>query len=297
MTRIREFAERDIPAVDALWADGAVPFSGAENAWRIAATIPACMLVAEEEPTGAIVGFGSVLQRAMWRGAYAPLRLRVAGHARGAGVGRALWASLAVAREAWPSGRFVAQVDRDDHLSRETAARHGGVETDLHLVSHLDLTTIAALPLPPDPRLVIHRPDLADASERDRLYRFLIERGEDAPDVGPGAVLLPREMFDLWFTEDWQAVVLRIDGDDVALTTATGEGEDAHIVFTGVVPALRGRGVATWVKQVHADAMRRSGFRRLRTENMAGNDAILAVNARAGFRQSGGYLDVEFDPA
>ncbi|MBD3942489.1 GNAT family N-acetyltransferase [Microbacterium sp. NEAU-LLC] len=296
MVRIRPLAEQDVSAVDALWDGDAVPFGGAATQLSVFSSVPGRVVVAEDDH-GAILGHASLLRRAAWRGAYAPFRVRVTPTARGAGIGRALWEALAPEREAWESGRFVTSVDRDDPESRRTAARHGGAEVGLHIVSRLDLTASPPATQPPDPRARVHHPDLADRAERDRLYRFLTERGEDAPDAGPGVVLLQREMFDAWFTQDWQAVVLRIADEDVALTTAMGDGDAAHIVFTGVVPAHRGRGLATWVKQVHADEMRRRGFRTLRTENMADNAAILAVNARAGFHPVAGYVDIAFDPA
>jgi GNAT superfamily N-acetyltransferase len=283
----------DIDEVDALWHGAITPFAGASSVLAVAESLPVAVNVAQE--AGRIVGYASLLSQPTWHGTHAPFRVRVAAERRGEGIGRALWGALApmLERRANP---LITQIDRDDPASRETAHRHGGVEDGLHLVSILDLAGVpGSVPAAPDPRASIRVPDLHDAAERDLVYDLLIRRAEDAPDVGEGHVLIPRAQFDAWFAEPWQARVLQVDGEDAGITIATGLASEAHIAFTGVAPEVRGRGLATWIKRSHAIELRDRGFRTLRTENMSTNAAILAVNARAGFRQIGGFVDVLFD--
>lgn len=299
MVTVRPMRESDAAAVDALWAGDVVPFSGAAMAWKLWESIPGALFVAEDESTG-VVGYASLFERAMWRNTYAPVRVKVEPAHRGQGIGEALWGALAPARDRWADG-FFGLVDEADEESRRTLARHGVRELGLHIVRVLDLTTVEeGAAIPPPAGVTVHRPQLDDPAERDHLYRFLNERGEDAPDVGRGSVLLQREQFDLFYTESWQTLLLRDGEDDVALTIAVrdpGEPTHAHIMFTGVVPSHRGRGLATWIKQRHAAEMRALGFVSLRTENMSTNTAILRANERAGFRVVGGYLDVVLEHA
>jgi GNAT superfamily N-acetyltransferase len=295
MTRVavRPMGTADIDEVDLLWRGAIAPFAGASSVLTVAESLPVAVNVAEED--GRIVGYASLLSQPTWHGTHAPFRVRVAAERRGTGIGRALWAALEPIRDR-RADPLITQIDRDDSASRETARRHGGVEDGLHLVSILDLAHVAgSAPVAPDPRASIRVPDLHDAPQRDLIYDLLIERAEDAPDVGEGNVLIPRAQFDAWFAEPWQALVLQVDGQDAGITIATGLASEAHIAFTGVAPAVRGRGLATWIKRCHAIVLRDRGFRTLRTENMSTNAAILAVNARAGFRQIGGFFDVLFD--
>ena len=127
------------------------------------------------------------------------------------------------------------------------------------------------------------------------MYEFLIRLGSDTPDAR-GTRLMTREFFDGFFTEPWQMLVVHQGDEDIALASATREGADGHIVFTGVVPGARGRGLARWLKVRHALDLRDLGIAALRTENMADNAAILAVNRALGFRATGGYLDIVFEP-
>lgn len=287
---VRPLRREDAGRVDALW-DGAIPpFPGAASILEVAESLPMRAFVAED--AGRIVGYGSILLKATWHGTHAPFRVRVERSRRGQGVGAALGQVLAGL--GW-TGRLMTHVDRDDPASRQTAARHGGAEGGLHIVSVLDLAAMHdAAPTAPDPRASLRIPDLHDAEQRDLVYRLLIERAEDAPDVGRGNVLIPRAQFDAWMKESWQVLILQVDEEDVGLTAATVSGTEAHITFTGVSPSVRGRGLAAWLKRSHAVELRDRGFRTLRTDNMSTNAAILAVNARAGFRQVGGFLDVLF---
>jgi hypothetical protein len=49
------------------------------------------------------------------------------------------------------------------------------------------------------------------------------------------------------------------------------------------------------LKTAQALALRDAGWRTIVTQNMDGNDAILAANRRLGFRRTAGYRDVVYD--
>lgn len=287
---VRPLTPADIVSVDALWEDTAAPFPGAASVLEVSRSLPMRAFVAEDTG-GDVIGYASVILQPTWHRTHAPLRLRVRHDRRGAGVGRALW--QAIEREGW-SGPLMTHVDEADAASRATARRHGGVEGGLHVVSILDLATAHGAPAP-DPRATVRTPDLSDPAQRDLVYDLLIERAQDAPDVGRGNALIPRAQFDAWLTESWQVLILQYEGMDAGLTAATVAGTEAHITFTGTAPHVRGRGLAAWLKRSHAVVLRDRGFRTLRTDNMSTNAAILAVNAAAGFRRTGGFLDVLFE--
>jgi GNAT superfamily N-acetyltransferase len=71
-----------------------------------------------------------------------------------------------------------------------------------------------------------------------------------------------------------------------------GDPEATNTFFTGVHPAARGRGLAASMKARHALVMADRGIKRVYTQNMDGNEPILAANRSLGFRPHGGYVDV-----
>ena len=76
--------------------------------------------------------------------------------------------------------------------------------------------------------------------------------------------------------------VMRRPGDPSAMNT----------FFTGVIAAARGRGIATALKTRQALLMVDRGVARVFTQNMEGNEAILAANRALGFVRASGYVDV-----
>jgi hypothetical protein len=56
-------------------------------------------------------------------------------------------------------------------------------------------------------------------------------------------------------------------------------------------------GAATALKTAQALALRDAGWRTVVTQNMDGNEPILASNRRVGFRRSAGRRDLAYDHA
>jgi hypothetical protein len=65
--------------------------------------------------------------------------------------------------------------------------------------------------------------------------------------------------------------------------------------LTGVSAGYRSQGVATGLKVAHARALRDSGWRFITTQNMQGNEHILASNARLGFQRKTARAELMFD--
>ena len=81
----------------------------------------------------------------------------------------------------------------------------------------------------------------------------------------------------------------------MGVTAVIGRQDDPralNTMFTGVAPRMRGRGIARALKAQHALQLAAAGATRIVTQNMVGNEPILAANRRIGFTEIGGYVDV-----
>ena len=87
------------------------------------------------------------------------------------------------------------------------------------------------------------------------------------------------------------AVLARVGERPAAISVAIADGEEMHVVYTGVDQALRGRGLARRTKDVlhrHAAAL---GVRVALTDNEDGNAGIRHVNEQLGYvRRSGSFV-------
>ncbi|MFG0320126.1 MAG: GNAT family N-acetyltransferase [Planctomycetota bacterium JB042] len=99
------------------------------------------------------------------------------------------------------------------------------------------------------------------APDRDQLGRMLRQRSADLA-LSVGA----------------------FDGGRMAGVSATGRrGDEAYVIFTGVVPAFRGRRLAGAMFDRLLPALAEAGVRRLSLEVIRGNDRAVAAYRRAGF--------------
>jgi RimJ/RimL family protein N-acetyltransferase len=99
-------------------------------------------------------------------------------------------------------------------------------------------------------------------------------------------------------SEPWQ-VMGAWSGDTLVGLTAIAVRDPArgrlNTWFTGVEREHRGNGLATALKTAQAFAVREAGWRTIVTQNLEGNDAILAANERLGFQRGAGLRDVVYD--
>lgn len=136
--------------------------------------------------------------------------------------------------------------------------------------------------------------ELDDAAWR-KLFDFVQARYREAPDTADGGGELPYDTFRQMATAPWMLLTARDEGELVGYTQVIrrpGDPTALNTFFTGVLPACRGRGVATALKTRHALLMADRGVDHLFTQNMEGNEAILAANRTLGFVRASGYADV-----
>jgi mycothiol synthase len=110
---------------------------------------------------------------------------------------------------------------------------------------------------------------------------------------------MPYEIFRTLLAGPWQVAVAKSnDGEIVGLTSVfvKNEGDrSVNTMLTAVNRDWRGKGLATALKVAHAVKLRDAGWRLIITQNMEGNDHILAANKRLGFTPSSATLDAIYD--
>lgn len=135
---------------------------------------------------------------------------------------------------------------------------------------------------------------VAEAHER-KLYELNRAAALDNP--GSSSVFPPFEDFHKfvfaasWYRADGQ--ILAADGErwiGLAAIAYYPEIQAAYNAFTGVDRAYRGRGLATALKLLATRRAREYGAKYIRTHNDSRNAAMLAVNAKFGYRPEPGLL-------
>lgn len=249
---------------------------------------------------GEPVALGAVCPMPLAAGGLGPALVTVLPHARRRGVASALRRELEDLARRAVAGVAYAYLVGDEET--EAALTAWGLEpTAVHRESALDLTAIDRAEFDRrahlDGVVIETLPDLAamdDATWR-ALHAFVQERFREAPDAADGGGLLPYDVFRQIVQESWMMSTARVDGELVGVTFVVrrpGEGAATNTFFTGVTPVLRGRGIAVGLKCHQALAMADRGVRRLYTQNMVGNEPILAANRTLGFEYALSYADV-----
>lgn len=294
---------RDDDDLDALNA-GCRGWMGAALQRRLFAVpdgLPKGMFVAELD--GVPAGYAHTVGHGISDGFRGMAHVYVPVEHRRRGAGRALWqAVLDVCTPDRVRGVMV-HADADDSVSLGVAAAHGLRPLGLHLESELDLATfqpqgvLGTSPAAPGVELRPLPPGIDDALWR-HTFEVMLRLYRDAPDVAAGTEPMAYEIFRALLPEPWQVMGAWRRERLVGLTAVTVRDRAAGILttmFTGVERDHRGRGLATALKAAQALAMRDAGWRTVVTQNMQGNDAILASNRRLGFRPSGGRRDLAYD--
>ena len=127
------------------------------------------------------------------------------------------------------------------------------------------------------------------------IHEFVQARLREAPDSAEGGGDLPYESFRDMVAEPWMLLTAWDGAVRVGVTQVMprpGDPSAMNTFFTGVVAAARGRGIATALKTRQALLMADRGVARVFTQNMEGNEAILAANRALGFVRASGYVDV-----
>jgi GNAT superfamily N-acetyltransferase len=293
-------AIRDDDDLDELH-DGNYEWSGATLARRLTASSAEAMLafhvaVADNRLVGYLDGFLPPDDNPTHQGfatIWVPPKLR------GQGVGSALWdAAMLTARDRGAK-RLTSHADSKDEASLRWLRARGATTGGLHLESTLELSDVLPLTAPP-PGVTIETLDTTSSEEAWRAAfsahnRLML----DTPDAETNPTPIPYEIYRTLLAEPWQVCVARNeDGEYVGLTTVFVKNEREHIVntmITAVNREWRNKGLATALKTAHAIKLRDAGWRAIITQNMEGNDHILAANKRLGFKPSNAMLDVIYD--
>ena len=183
----------------------------------------------------------------------------------------------------------------------ELAVQRGGLAVgSLHHESVLHLDAIHRADYErraSSPGVPIEQVDPTDLDSEgwQRLHAFVRARYQDAPDTADGGGDLSLDAFRALLTEDWMLVAAHDDGRLVGIAQVMprpGQEGAANTFLTGVHPDHRGRGLATALKSRHALVLADRGLTRLYTQNMEGNEPILAANRTLGFVPDSALVDV-----
>ncbi|WP_406073019.1 GNAT family N-acetyltransferase [Micromonospora sp. NBC_01638] len=164
------------------------------------------------------------------------------------------------------------------------ARRHGFEPSRELRYSALDLSPAPVLPAPPPG--VRLRP-IADLDPH-LLYVADVASAADEPgDVPVDAVSYETWQYDVWDNlglDKAASTAAEIDGALAAFSLVKRDGDRMWSDYTGTVPAHRGRGLARLAKSVALHRAAADGVRVAYTSNDEENAAMLAINARLGYR-------------
>ena len=219
--------------------------------------------------------------------------------ARGQGIGTALWNELRQVGAARGAKSLTSSIDPHDERAIAWLTGIRGLTGALHLESRLDLgDNLSSTGFPPG----ITIDTLGDnPSEHDwqETYAAHVRLAKEPPDARDHPASIPYQIYRTLIAEPWQVATARTsDRSIVGLTSVFVRSErdrSVNTMLTAVNREWRGKGLAAALKTTHAITLRDAGWRSIVTQNMEGNDRILAVNRRLGFQPSRSTLDALYD--
>lgn len=280
---VRQMADADRPAVVRLLAETSRESpAGAQRTLEYLDKVALVHLVAVVD--GAVVGRASVARPPMLPEGTVALNVGVTGPSRGQGVGAALFDRAA--RSVPPgTGRVMGfSDDRDDHAVLPWLARRHFDPFQHSIASELDLTGWRPdAPVPSDVTVRVVDPQATrDDPAVARLY-VDSDTSPEADEIGGTTWSTQLDAAAVDRTRG-RLVLLDVAGAPVAMSLAQQDSDtDWDVLYTGVHPAARGRGLARVAKAALHDDLVRLGATRLETYNEAGNAGIRHVNASLGY--------------
>jgi mycothiol synthase len=270
-----------VRSVMASSGDDVVLFHVAESEGRVVGYFDVS-IPTEENPTQ--MGFSSIWVRP---------------DARGRGTGSEIWDELVAAAKGHGAKRLTSRVDAADESSKAWVQKRGAVLGGAHLESRLELTD--DLPLSKSPEGVYIETLEVDPTETSwrAAHAATVRLRQDTPDAETNPTPIPWEVFRALVVDPWQFCVAKTpDGAIVGLTCVFVKNagtRTVNTILTAVNREWRGKGLATALKTAHAMLLRDAGWKAIVTQNMEGNDHILAANKRLGFAPSNTALEVLYD--
>ncbi len=206
----------------------------------------------------------------------------VDGGAEERGVGGRLAEALGRDLPSWVTA-VIAQADRDDRRSLEVAAHWGFAPIEVSVTSRARLQDATPPVLPAE--VTVEVSPWLEFGDEDDVERMLdISQTNPERDHGLHVTLAGLRAMASEGGAAPTGVVLRVSGRPAALTYAVTARGEAQVVYTGVAPELRGRGLARLVKQVLHASLAAGGTRTCVTDNAADNLGIRHVNDGLGYR-------------
>lgn len=236
-----------------------------------------------------LLGYGVLASPVLLPQGQAFLRVIVAREHEGQGVGRALRAALV--RQVPPgTTRLSGAVDDDDPRSLEVARHWGFVVENHSIASRLDLAVLP-VPGPPDGVSLHACADLefADQDDRDAVDEMLTA-SQTNPEARSGWLFTLDSLSAMVGDDVPVCVLARVEGQPAAISFGTVRGATLLILYSGVDPARRGRGLMKLVKQqAHLEAAR-LGATESRTANEEHNVGIRRINEALGYVVTSGVF-------
>ncbi|GAA3814067.1 GNAT family N-acetyltransferase [Nocardioides panacisoli] len=231
-----------------------------------------------------LAGWGISAHPSMFPPDFALVNVVVAREHAGRGIGRALYDELLTTVPAAITLLGTAVAD-DDPESRAIAEAHGFAVTQHGINSELRLVD---LPEPvPVPGLTYE--DVSDLVFPDEdAVEAMLQDSQTNPEAAAG-IRQSLPMFRRFQeTQDFLAVLARLDGAPAAIITGDIDDGVLSIHYTGVGQSFRGRNIGLALKQYAHRLAAERGATASYTTNEEGNAGIRRVNAKLGYEIVGG---------
>lgn len=251
---------------------------------------------------GRIVAYAGCLQAITGGGDIYLLRVDVDESHQGLGIGRALMDEALRAGLTFEP-RLLTSKSRDDMPREMKFMEAAGFEAFSNLRGvTLDLTAPSAVEIKDVAELKTWA-EIGDSPEnRAKLYEIYHQSDQDSPGIDvwgmPDYPNWEMGIFTAYWFRPESLFVAIVDGEWVGLSLV-GPLEDGEWTtdYTGVIPAFRGRGIATQLKVAGIEHARAQGGKRLGTFNDELNGPMRAINAKLGFMPETGWWMYRKDPA
>lgn len=263
-----------------------------------------CRRMVAVDADGCVLGYGYTAHEDWYPPGEFSAWVGVFPHARGRGIGAALWNDGLRSLDEHGATHLRSEVRDDDPVGLGFAERRGFSIRRHHFESALDLTTFDETPFAPlIPALeaegfrFISLADMNDSTEaRRKLYEVNRATGMEMPGwVGDWITF--DQFVDQVCGSDWyrpEGQIAAGYGDEyvgLAAVQLIPEERMAYNLMTGVRSEYRGRKLAQALKLLAVRYARKYGMQTFRTDNDSLNAPMLAVNRKFGYvPEPGKYL-------